>query len=382
MKIDSYQLAVVAYGITVVLALIAEFAPWRRIARPAALAALASALIGGASWCWMVYQRGYIFEPYHHVQTARKGGGGSSQLSGGGGGGGGGNTVHRFARQGGGDMEIKEEEATGGGELGTGDLEAQSESVGSSNLENIIETLIPSRKKSAPDASRPRELAGDIVIDCTGCPEMVIVAGGTSLAGAPDSDLNASVAERPQHTVRIWPGFALSRLPISAEAFDAFRLEVSVPPRTCEGPAPDRRQNAVCLTARDAEEYAAWLTRRTGKRFRLPTAIEWEFAARTQGQTVLATVLAAAGSTPIAAPLDGIGRELAEMTADCYDPYLPSAGRARYAWETNPLLCEERVVKGGGVGEPSYLQRPSARRPWNATAPRWTIGFRVMRPVF
>ncbi|HEX8450509.1 MAG TPA: SUMF1/EgtB/PvdO family nonheme iron enzyme, partial [Longimicrobium sp.] len=38
----------------------------------------------------------------------------------------------------------------------------------------------------------------------------------------------------------------------------------------------------VCVSAVDAEAYAAWLTQKAGGRatFRLPSAAEWEYAAR------------------------------------------------------------------------------------------------------
>jgi formylglycine-generating enzyme required for sulfatase activity len=46
-------------------------------------------------------------------------------------------------------------------------------------------------------------------------------------------------------------------------------------------PPPGRGQHPVVLVSHaDAEAYAAWLARETGERWRLPTEIEWEKAAR------------------------------------------------------------------------------------------------------
>ena len=46
-------------------------------------------------------------------------------------------------------------------------------------------------------------------------------------------------------------------------------------------PPPGRAQHPVVLVSHaDAEAYAAWLSRETGARWRLPSAIEWEKAAR------------------------------------------------------------------------------------------------------
>jgi hypothetical protein len=37
---------------------------------------------------------------------------------------------------------------------------------------------------------------------------------------------------------------------------------------------------AMCITFKGASEFCAWLSKRTGRRFRLPTDVEWEHAAR------------------------------------------------------------------------------------------------------
>lgn len=379
MALDLFSIVVAAYAATILLALAAEFSPWPRLARRSSIGALCFALVGGAAWCTMVYQRGYIFTPGETMMFAKKkGSGGASQFVVGAGGGGGSKSVTRTARQGSGDLDITEDADAGDGGGAIGSATADAEAPAQSSLEEIIERLLPARPRGPSRPERQRELAGDITRDCVGCPEMVIIAGGSALIGAPESDLRASIAEKPQRSVRFWPGYALSRFAISAEEYDLFRAEHERPVRTCSGPAQEPRKYAVCLTASDAESYAAWLTLRTGKRFRLPTAVEWEYAARTRGTTVLA----GAGEEALtAAPLEGIGQNLAEMTSDCFDPYVPGAGRERRVWETNPLLCPERVLKGGGVGESAMHQRFSARRPWPGEEPRWTVGFRVMRQL-
>lgn len=206
---------------------------------------------------------------------------------------------------------------------------------------------------------------------------MLVITGGTSPIGAPESDPLATAAEFPQRIVRLWPGFAISRKPVSMTQFNAARTALNLPERDCGARPAQAPADAVCLTASDAQDYADWLTARTGKRFRLPTAIEWEFAARTRGTTVIAAL--ADGTPPPSAPLAGIGQNLSEMTADCYDPYIPSEGKERYVWATPAHLCEERILKGASSGEDERFARASARRPWIANAPRWSVGFRVVR---
>lgn len=383
MDVDLYFVSAVAYGATILAALVAEFSPWQRVARPAAVTALVLAVVAGASWCTLVYQRGYIFSPGEQITASRRSGeagtltlwahsSGSSDDK----------VIRMLGFNGGGepgdDAGLDDDGSTGGGVkvavLGDDATRAAGE-------DSFRETLLPARKRPFFDETkRDRDIDGEVKRDCFECPEMVIVAGGVALIGAPDTDPSATAAERPQRPVRIWPGFAISRQPISTEEFEPIRAEASLPLRTCLGPAPVPRRYAVCLTAADAEAYAAWLTRISGKRYRLPTATEWEFAARTKGTTVLAAT-ATEGAPAVAAPLEGIGREMAEMTTDCFDPYIPSPGKERRAWDTNPLLCVERIIKGAAAGEAPYMQRPSVRRPWRHDEPMWRIGFRVVRDM-
>jgi formylglycine-generating enzyme required for sulfatase activity len=47
----------------------------------------------------------------------------------------------------------------------------------------------------------------------------------------------------------------------------------------------DSNHPVVCVNTDDAEAYALWLSQKTGKRYRLPTVVEWEYAARTGSQS-------------------------------------------------------------------------------------------------
>jgi formylglycine-generating enzyme required for sulfatase activity len=149
--------------------------------------------------------------------------------------------------------------------------------------------------------------AGQAMTDCKDCPEMVVLPPGSfemgSTAderrqqGVPDIFGNR---EQPRHHVTIGRAFAVSRNEITRGQYARFVAATMRPiPDDCIG--YDRQKDnwglrkgswqdpgfkqqddepAVCMSYVDARDYAAWLARQTGKRYRLVTEAEWEYAAR------------------------------------------------------------------------------------------------------
>ncbi|MYT29619.1 SUMF1/EgtB/PvdO family nonheme iron enzyme [Streptomyces sp. SID8354] len=139
-------------------------------------------------------------------------------------------------------------------------------------------------------------LAGDPRIRWD-APEMLPVPAGRALLGTPDSDVDALHAdsaqfgvqrswvakECPRHTLPI-AAFAIAKYPVTNGEFAVFLKDTGHP----ELPSnwnygrfdPAAANHPVyTVTAESADAYAHWLSRRTGRRFRLPTEQEWEYAA-------------------------------------------------------------------------------------------------------
>jgi len=154
-------------------------------------------------------------------------------------------------------------------------------------------------------------------------PEVVTIPAGPFLAGSDRAEREAAYrldeaayghsitreqrwyeGEGPRREVSL-PAFAITRSPITNRLYAAFlaasgRAAPDVDPKTWAGyglvhpyartrrhawpagrPPPGREDHPVVLVSHgDAEAFAAWLSARSGRLWRLPSALEWEKAAR------------------------------------------------------------------------------------------------------
>lgn len=197
--------------------------------------------------------------------------------------------------------------------------------------------------------------------DCEACPDMVRIPSGVRLIGDPDGENSTPSGRMPQREMRVWPGFAVARDEITMAQLQA----AGITPRggsACGSFAEvDPHAPVACVTASEMEAYIGWLNLRTGRRYRLLSAAEWEFAAR--------------ASMDDDAGLQRMGGGLAEMVSDCWP-----AGTAATPVAPVTSRCSHRVVKDGADGEERDWHHPAARRAFEADARSAQVGFRVMRP--
>lgn len=143
-------------------------------------------------------------------------------------------------------------------------------------------------------------------------PEMVTIPAGSALLGSTEAETTREARtpafaafEHPQRKVKFERPFAIGKYHVTKAQFAAF---VRATARKVDGctiaidgkwsatalagynfarPGFFQRgdEPAVCVSWDDAAAYAAWLSARTGQRYRLPREDEWEYAARGGTQT-------------------------------------------------------------------------------------------------
>src|SRR4029077_2432219 len=112
------------------------------------------------------------------------------------------------------------------------------------------------------------------LIELAPAPLRYRVAGDFTRAG--------QAAEAPLVTIQIAQPLAIMKGQVSVADYQRCVAERACRALSDSAVAADRR--AVAVSWRDADAYAAWLSRRTGETYRLPTDEEWAYAAGSRYQ--------------------------------------------------------------------------------------------------
>jgi formylglycine-generating enzyme required for sulfatase activity len=202
-------------------------------------------------------------------------------------------------------------------------------------------------------------------------------------------------------TVRIAKPIAIGRYEVTFDEWDLCHDQGG-----CERDPYDRkwgrgRRPVFNVRHGEAKEFAAWLTKKTGKAYRLPTEAEWEYAARAGTTTAYfwgddigeghancrrcGSEWGGLKSAPVGsfAPnpwgLFDMNGNLFEYVEDCWHPdhlNQPPDGAAR----VEPG-CARRVIKGGAWYFLPKVSRAAARAANDVRVFGYFIGFRVAREI-
>ena len=216
--------------------------------------------------------------------------------------------------------------------------------------------------------------------------------------------------EVPAHKVTISKGFGLGVTQVTAEQFRQFDPTYRVgegrfvkarsddPAGKGGGPeeaiGPNGGNPAVAefpgyaagVSWNQAMAYCAWLTKKTGKPYRLPTEAEWEYVARA-GATGYVARKPEDVANAFGVKNMGVGRP--EWVMDWYGPYPEGA----LVDPVGPEIGYTKVVRGGGLdyrhakpgqvvpAEAPYFSRAANRASMAPAFAAWdgNIGFRVVQ---
>jgi formylglycine-generating enzyme required for sulfatase activity len=265
-----------------------------------------------------------------------------------------------------------------------------------------VELLTPARERGLQP--------NDSFKECETCPVMTVIASGSFDMGSPTTELGRTGSEGPQHQVTIGHKFAFGRFSVTFDEWDA-----CVADGGCNGYSPADQgwgrgtRPVVNVSWNDASAYLAWLSRKTGKPYRLPAEAEREYAARAGtttpfwwGSSITTEQANYNGSYTYgddgvhgemrgqSVPVDSflpnpwglfqMHGNVSEWTQDCWhDNYYTDPPTDGSAW-TFPD-CKLRVRRGGSIGSPPQVLRSAARLSGPQASRQPFISLRVVRPL-
>jgi formylglycine-generating enzyme required for sulfatase activity len=236
---------------------------------------------------------------------------------------------------------------------------------------------------------------GEIFRDCEACPELVVVPPGDFTMGSNDTPY-----EKPEHAIVIRRAFAIGRREVTFAEWDQC-ADAGVCKHRPDDHGWGRGDRPVINVAwDDAKLFVAWLSQKTGQKYRLPSEAEWEYAARAGTKTPFwwgrevgtghaqcencgsptTKQVAVTGSfRPNGFGLYDTAGNAAEWVEDCWNENYRNAPKDGSAWTSGD--CRLRVLRGGNFLSKATEIRSAARFRYDVDVRYYANGFRVMRDL-
>lgn len=291
---------------------------------------------------------------------------------------------------------------------------------------------------------KPGQAVSDALASGGNGPELVVIPLGSFSMGSPDGEDGRKANEGPQRNVTLKQALAMARSETTVAQFRAFVSAAGYTPastRTGSSTIYDERSGAMVERAgtdwtrdhsgnqagdslpvvhvswSDAEAYANWLSKETGKRYRLPSEAEFEYALRAGAGSrypwgegdpprVIANLTgeddrSASGRNWVnafddyddgywgAAPvrsfeanrfgLHDLSGNVSEWVADCWHENYQRAPTDGSAWLNEG--CNRRVIRGASWASAPDQARSAFRLTAGGNTTNARLGFRVVRDL-
>jgi formylglycine-generating enzyme required for sulfatase activity len=203
----------------------------------------------------------------------------------------------------------------------------------------------------------------------------------------------------PAHNVTLSKSFAIGRYEVTFAEWDACIAESGCKARPSDRGWGRNRQPVMNVSWLDAKEFAAWLSQKTGQKYRLPSEAEWEYAGRanTRGtywwgadigtrranctgcDTGQAQKTLPVGSfPPNAFGLYDTSGNVAEWVEDCWHADYQGAPADGSAWAGQ---CQLRVLRGGAFDSSASYVTAASRFRYDYDVAYSANGFRLVREL-
>jgi formylglycine-generating enzyme required for sulfatase activity len=235
----------------------------------------------------------------------------------------------------------------------------------------------------------------DRLPDGTAGPLLALLPAGAFTMGSPD--FRGRPDEQPEHQVQVGR-FLIGTTEVTFAEYDRFA-------RATGRRLPDDfgwgrgARPVVDVSWTDAQAYVHWLSRQTGRRYRLPSEAEWEYGARGGTRSAywwgfspepgraLCFDCGTSWDGRTTAPVGSFGPNrfglhdtagnAIEWTADCYRRTYEGAPADGTAWDWDG--CASRVARGGAFNKPAKSMRSAARSDFAPDTRINMLGFRIAR---
>ncbi len=222
-------------------------------------------------------------------------------------------------------------------------------------------------------------------------PLMVNIPAGRFMMGSPPDEPKRHDTEAPQHDVQIAKPFAMGVYVVTFDDYDYFCKNTQRKKPGSQGWGREKRP-VINVSWEDARDYCMWLSEQTGRDYRLPSEVAWEYACRADtdtpfytGEDITKEQENFAGhngkTTPVGSYLPNafglydMHRNIWEWCQDNWHKNYNNAPPDGSPWEDGGSVA--RMLRGGSWNYDPDDARSSVRYYSHPVSRNYNFGFRV-----